>query len=56
MRIMNLHVNLGGYKCGQPFEIVRPLAAVVILGCTFLGEHVESLYPRRQDMSLTDGT
>ena len=54
--IVNLHVNLGGYKCRQPFVVVRRLAADVILGCTFLDEHVESRHPRRRTMTLTDGT
>ena len=54
--IVNLHVNLGGYKCRQPFVVVRRLAADVTLGCTFPDEHVESLHPRRRTMTLTDST
>ena len=53
--IVNPHVNLGGYKCRQSFVVVRRRAADVILGCTFLDEHVESLHPRRRTMILTDG-
>ena len=51
---VNLHVNLGGYKCRQPFVVGLRLAADVILGCTFLEEHFESLC--RRTMMLTDGT
>ena len=47
---------MGGYACRQPFVVVRRLAADVIIGCTILDEHAESLQIRRNVIILADGT
>ena len=54
--VMYLWMDMGGYACRQPFVVVRRLAADVIIGCTFLDEHAESLQIRRKVLILADGT
>ena len=53
---MYLWIDIGGYACRQPFVVVRSLAADVIVGCTFLDDHAESLQIRRKVLILADGT
>ena len=54
--VVYLWMDIGGYACRQPFVVVRRLAADVIIGCTFLDDHAESLQIRRKVLILADGT
>ena len=53
--VVYLWMGMGGYACRQPFVVVRRLAADVIIGCTFLDDHAESLQIRRKVLILADG-
>ena len=53
--VVYLWVDIGGYACRQPFVVVRRLAADVIIGCTILDDHAESLQIRRKVLILADG-
>ena len=53
---MYLWIDLGVYACRHPFLVVRILAPDVIIGCTFLDEHAESLQILRKVLIRTDGT
>ena len=54
--VVYLWMYIGGYACRKRFVVVRRLAADVIIGCIFLGDHAESLQIRRKVLILADGT
>ena len=54
--VVYLWVDIGGYACRRTFVVVRRSAPDVIVGCTFLDDHAESLQIRRKVLILADGT
>ena len=54
--VVYLWMDIGGYACRQPFAVARRLAADVVIGCTFLEDHAESLQIRRKVLIFADGT
>ena len=54
--ITSLIVEVNGYRCRQPFVVTRNLTSDVILGTTYIDEHVENLWVRQRRIILRDGT
>ena len=54
--ITHLTVEVNGYRCRQPFVVVRQLTSDVIIGTTFIDEHVENIWVRQRKVILLDGT
>ena len=54
--VVSLWMDIDGYASRQAFVVVRRLGADVIIGCTFLDDHAESLPIWRKVLILADGT
>lgn len=53
--VVHLIVQVGQQASRHPFVVTRQLSADVILGCTFLDNHVEGIFPRRRYIELASG-
>ena len=54
--VVSLWMDIGGCAFRQPFVVIRRRAAGIIIGCTLLDDHAESLQIRRKVLILADGT
>ena len=54
--VINLYVKINTYVCQQPFVVVDSLSADVLLGATFIQQHVNNIWIRRRSLVLVDGT
>ena len=53
--IVYLTLTVSTFRVRQPFVVVRQLGADVILGCTFINDCVEQIYPRQRKVILRNG-
>lgn len=53
---IRLRVRLGSRSDWVTFNVVQNLGTDVILGCDFLGKHVDAIRPRKRLVTLGDGT
>ena len=54
--ITYLFVDIHGYCVRQPFVVVSELSCDVLLGITYIDQHVENLWVRKRTAILKDGT
>ena len=54
--IIYLYVDINGYCVRQPFVIASELSCDVLLGTTYIDQHVAHLYVRKRTVVLADGT